>query len=197
MEDRMIRQIAEKNLAMLFASTEFEVKIDHPIEGNEKIHLIIIAPTGPNPSTSMAAKMEINELSKRNKKISIGTSFYTESVNDEFTDLVTCAKAIERRIDMLSWVKHIYFETDEFIVVGFTEIGIEFPDGSRDLLVSRGKIYSHMKFKKDGSADTKPISEKKVTEILQKAIDDGCDVDFCGSDVIYFVDTTEYVGDEE
>ena len=195
MEDKIIQKIVEGNLGMLFAPTDFTVKIEHPTD-DEKIRIIMITPTGKD-RTAMTTKMEINEVNKKNKKISIGTAFYTESVNDEFADLVTCCKAIERRLDQLSWVKNIYLETDEFVVVGFTEIGINSADGKRDLLVSRGKLYSLVTFNKGGNAVTKPLTEKDVTETLNNAIDSGYDVDFCGSDVIYFVDLAEYEGDDD
>lgn len=193
MEDKIIKKIVEGNLKMLFSPDDFKVKIEHPTE-DEKIRIVMITPSGAD--TSMTTKMEINEINKKNKKISIGTAFYTESVNDEFTDLVLCCKAIERRLDQLSWVKNIYLETDEFVVVGFTEIGINRTDGKRDLLVSRGKLYSLVTFNK-GTASTKPLSEKDVGTILRDAIDSGYDIDFCGSDVIYFVDLAEYEGDDD
>ena len=193
MEDKIIKKIVEGNLKMLFSADDFKVKIEHPTD-DEKIRIIMITPSGAD--TSMTTKMEINEINKKNKKVSIGTAFYTESVNDEFTDLVLCCKAIERRLDQLSWVKNIYLETDEFVVVGFTEIGINRTDGKRDLLVSRGKLYSLVTFNK-GTAFTKPLSEKDVGTILRDAIDSGYDIDFCGSDVIYFVDLAEYEGDDD
>ncbi|MBO4735164.1 MAG: hypothetical protein J5614_02095 [Paludibacteraceae bacterium] len=194
MEDRIIEKIVRSNLEMLFSPSDFSIKIEHPTD-DEKIRIIMITPSGKD-TTSMTTKMEINEVNKKNKKISIGTSFYTESVNDEFSDLVTCCKAIERRLDQLSWVKNIYYETDEFVVVGFTEIGISKADGKRDLLVSRGKLYSLVTFSK-GTAVTKPLTEKDVAETLTNAISSGCDIDFCGSDIIYFVDLAEYEGDDD
>ena len=194
MQDHIIERIVRSNLEMLFAPTDFKVTIEHPTE-DEKIRIIMITPNGKD-RTPMTTKMEINEINKKNKKISIGTSFYTESVNDEFTDLVTCCKAIERRLDQLSWVKNIYLETDEFIVVGFTEIGINKPKGKRDLLVSRGKVFSRLTFK-DGEAVTTAITEAEVMDTLKKAVGEGMDIDFCGSDVIYYVDATEYESDDD
>ena len=193
MQDRIIERIVRSNLEMLFSPNDFTIKIEHPT-GNDKIRIIMITPTGKD-RTSMTTKMEINEINKKNKKISIGTSFYTESVNDEFSDLVLCCKAIEKRLDQLSWVKNIYLETDDFIVVGFTEIGINKPDGKRDLLVSRGKSFSKITFTK-GEPNTVAITDECVVDILEKAFDAGNDIDFCGSDVIYYVDAAEYEGDE-
>lgn len=194
MEDHIIKKIVRSNLEMLFAPTDFKITIEHPTD-DEKIRIIMITPNGKD-RTPMTTKMEINEINKKNKKISIGTSFYTESVNDEFTDLVTCCKAIERRLDQLSWVKNIYLETDDFIVVGFTEIGINKPDGKRDLLVSRGKSFSMITFTK-GEPNTVAITNEGVVDILEKAFDAGNDIDFCGSDVIYYVDATEYESDDD
>lgn len=179
---RLIETITEKNLEMLFGTGDFRVNVAEADCGS-----IIVEFISDEYSASVPVKIEI-----RNDKV-IAIQFYTDSVGDDFLDLVTVVYNVQNKIEEFAAMERIIFETPEFVVSNFRELGIDYPDGTRrDLLVKYNNAYSLISFTPDGQQKLVEMNESDIPDIIKKKINEDCHLDLNSARIAYYVDQHAY-----
>lgn len=184
----IITLIAEDNLAQLFAPHTFEIhanEYETSETGIPKMIMLMIY----TKHDQLIANIEI-----RGKKI-MSTSFYSETIDDEFLDMAHCVKCICESIEEISRFDMSYYHTDSSIVVDFTEIGIDYPcipEGRRrDLIVKRGSEFSILMFSTQ-KTKTIPLNVDEVERYIMSCVREGCTIDLSSAKIIPFSEDWKY-----
>lgn len=207
MPTSIIEKVVRRNMEMFFATDEFTIKFNTP-EGRGDSHCTITV-MSIEPKTSDVTEVpwyhidielqKWHRLPSYSYKCMNAMTLTTYMFNDSLIELARVMNNIEKKINEISQIKREIFYIDEdCIVLGFSEIGIDHEDGSRDIIVNRDGVYSLIRFEK-GEPITTEITIEKIREIIY-AVSDVTSTDkieFVGADTIMFVDMDEYEDDEE
>lgn len=209
LSNEILTRIVNENLAELFAADTFEVIINDYEFDDDGIPRMMMISLHVKRNTCKSLSEQLADLSGEtisnievrlfpDKKIKgntvarvVSSSYYCESIDDQFLDLVQCVKCIAQKIESISEFSHIYHYNDKAAIVRFNEIGIDYPDHERrDLIVKRGNSCSIVRF--GPIPETIPIEEKDVAEFIKTKINDGCIIDLSTATAIMFADDFEY-----
>ena len=187
---KLVKKIVEKvirlNMGMLFSETDFTISSDE----NTGIYTITLC---ESLSTVMLEIQEEKSIRAMNL-----LTYEISSYEDEEIDLLRCVQAIIRQLRRIAKIDCIY-DGDEFVIISFSEIGVDKNDGSRDLIISRyNGGYSLVKFNSDNSTITieiPTISDLRAT--IQHYLDIGYKLDFHRARIMNYIDSSLYEDDDE
>lgn len=189
--DNIIKNIAKRNLEVLFGLDDFIVSLKN-IDGSlklliidPKLNAVLKASTKLQLEWNTRVQMELRD----NRPVEVQINV---SDPEELADISKVVQQIWKKINDLKNIKDIYYMTDEWIITDFKEIGINYPNGQRDLIVKRNNAYTLMSWQIGTDTPTiKEITGCDVSQFLQRYSND-CDIDFNGSELFYFADWSEY-----
>lgn len=199
----VIKKIAERNLEMLFAKDTFQITFrtakDDP---DGSIQIMRIEPTEDINDPTIVSWCWIEVELQQWKRIPSyayspvrAVQMMSHFFTDSYIDIAKCIKCIVDKINEISQNKReVFYIDDDCIVLGFSEIGIDHADGSRDIIVNRDGVYSLIRFDK-GEPITTEITVEQIREIIYAVSDVTSTEDkleFVGADTIMFVDMEEY-----
>lgn len=185
----ILLRIAEANMKQLFATSQTKLSVQE-IGDDPGFRLLTITLDFKKKNQS-EVKIEI-----RDNRV-IGIQLNASSINDITLDLLRTASAIQKKIEEFRRVKTIYYYNDSYLISNFKEIGIDYKDGRRDLLINNARIYSIIKWVNKRPI-AKPLTEKELIEkITEVASTPDCELDVCDATLHTFVDYEEYEWGEE
>lgn len=202
----VIKKIAERNLEMLFAKDTFQITFRTAKDDSDgSIQIMRIEPTGDINDPTLVSwcwiEFEIQQWKRLPsytyspvRAVQMMSHFFTEY----YVDIAKCIKCIVEKINEISELKRLpFYMDDECIVIGFSEIGIDYATGKRDILVNRDGMYSMITFK-DGEPTTTAMTADDVMHTIYSVEDPAVDakLEFIGSDIISFVDYEKYYDEE-
>ncbi len=200
----VLKKIAERNLEMLFAKDTFQITFQTKSDDEKgSIRIMRIEPTHSDDPTIVSwcwIEFEIQEWKRLPSYTYLpvrAVQMMTHFFNDSYLDIAKCVKCIVDKINEISALKRMPFYIDEeCIVLGFSEIGIDYPNGKRDIIVNRNGMYSMITFNDDEPITT-AITIDDVRNTIYSLEDPVIDakLEFIGSDIIPFVDYDVYCDD--
>lgn len=201
----VIKKIAERNLEMLFAKDTFRITFRTTKDDSEgSIQIMRIEPIADDDPTIVSwcwVEFEIQEWKKIPSYVYSPVSavqMMSHFFNDSYMDISKCVKCIVEKINEITGLKRLPFYTDEeCIVLGFSEIGIDYADGKRDIIINRDGMFSKITFN-NGEPITTAMTVDDVRQTIYAVEDPAVDakLEFIGSDIIPFVDYEKYCDDE-
>ena len=196
LEDRLIEKIIKQNLGMLFSDDMFKVRFE---PGKCKNRLYITIHQNDLADILMSATIELDISTKRDGSMRVmSMQFYCENVSDTFKDFIKCCEEIQNKIEEFNIHRTAYIETDDGIVVNFTEIGIDNLSDftTRDLFIKRNGDISYVQFD-DGMKTTEMTYDEFKQKIAEIRENDNLFIDLSSATIINFVDYDHFETEDD